>query len=170
MSDSLGAVVIAVEPFDSEATRWVVARAEAELEDRYGFIDAGEYGLLAAEFDPPAGAFLLARLRRAGARPVGGVGLRRVAEESGKTGGETGEVKRLWVQADWRGRGVGRALMAELEAAARDLGLSRLRLETGERQPEAVALYAAEGWLRQDEAWDGGPIRCGSIHFSKQLS
>lgn len=168
MSEAAPSVVIAVEPFDSEAARWVVGRAEAELEERYGFIDEGEYGLVAAEFDPPAGAFLLAR-PRAGAPPVGGVGLRRIATESAESGA-TGEVKRLWVHADWRGRGVGSALMDELEAAARGLGVTHLRLETGERQPEAVSLYAAAGWHRQDEAWDGGPIHCGSIHFSKLLS
>jgi GNAT superfamily N-acetyltransferase len=165
VSESTNAVVIAVELFDSEAARWVVARAEAELEVRYEFIDESEFGLTAAEFDPPAGAFLLARPRD-GAPPIGGVGLRRIAGEVG----EVGEVKRLWVHEDWRGRGVGRALMDELETAARGLGVTHLRLETGDRQPEAVALYADAGWYREEESWEGGPIRCGSIHFSKLLS
>jgi hypothetical protein len=49
-------------------------------------------------FEPPGGVFLIARTD-AQAQPVGGVGFRCVAET-------TGEVRRLWVDPDWRGRGV----------------------------------------------------------------
>ena len=146
------------EDYGSDGPRLVVARAEAELVARYGFLDAGERGLTAAMFDPPAGAFLVARTDAAG-QPLGGVGLRTVAPG-------TGEVRRLWVEPAWRGRGVGRALMAALEDEARRLGQARLRLATGGRQPEAVALYVATGWARVD---DGRPVEVCGIRFVKPL-
>jgi len=133
-----------------------VARAEAELIARYGWLDAGERGLTAVMFDPPAGAFLVARAGDAGP-PLGGVGLR--ARDP-----RTGEVRRLWVDPAWRGRGLGRALMEGLEHAARDLGHTALQLATGDRQPEAVALYEATGWERVGTGTD----ICG-IRFVKSL-
>ncbi|QTE28978.1 GNAT family N-acetyltransferase [Pengzhenrongella sicca] len=56
------------------------------------------------------------------------------------------EVKRVVVAADRRGLGLGRALMAELEAIARAGGARRLILQTGDRQPEAVVLYERIGY------------------------
>jgi GNAT superfamily N-acetyltransferase len=147
-------VTIGREDYGSGGPRFVVARAEAELVERYGFLDAGEHGLTAAMFDPPTGAFLVGRAGDAGP-PVGGVGLRAM-------GPDTGEVRRLWVDPAWRGRGVGRALMAALELAAADLGHMRLQLATGDRQPEAVALYEATGWARVD-------VEVCGIRFVKPL-
>ena len=154
------------EPYGSEGPRWVVARAEEELAVRYGGLDAGEQGLTAAMFDPPAGVFLVARSTERDNRvePVGGVGLRRVGERA-----ETGEVRRLWVDPGWRGRGVGRDLMTRLEHAARDMGMTVLRLATGDRQPEAVSLYAAMGWERVYVTPEGAPLLPGWIRFTKVL-
>ena len=153
------AVSLRPEPYGSAGPRWVVAQAEAELVARYGFLDDGELGLTAAMFDPPAGVFLTARTRSRG-EPVGGVGLRTVA-----TG--TGEVRRLWVDPAWRGRGVGRDLMAGIENAACDLDLQVLRIETGERQHEAVALYEGTGWERIFVTPEGAPLPAGWIRFRK---
>ena len=139
-SPSTPAVDVCREPYDAEGSRWVVARAEEELVARYDMLDDGELGLSAAMFVPPSGAFLVARAEEA-TDPVGGVGVRTVAAG-------TGEVRRLWVDPQWRRRGIARALMDGLEQAARDLGLDTLRLATGDRQPEAVALYDASGWTR----------------------
>jgi GNAT superfamily N-acetyltransferase len=139
----------------------VVAQAEAELVARYGSLDDGELGLTAAMFDPPAGVFLMARTESRG-EPVGGVGLRTVATETG-----TGEVRRLWVDPAWRGRGVGRDLMAGIEEAARVLDLSVLRIETGDRQHEAVALYEGTGWERIFVTPEGAPLPAGWIRFRK---
>ena len=60
-SPSVPAVVVRREPSDAESARWVVARAEEELVARYGLLDDGERGLTADMFDPPGGAFLVAR-------------------------------------------------------------------------------------------------------------
>ncbi len=150
------------EPYGSPGPRWVVARAEAELVTRYGELDDGELGLTAAMFDPPIGAFLVARVDGEPG-PVGGVGVRTVAEG-------VGEVRRLWVDPARRGHGIGRLLMTGLEDAARDLGLSALVLATGDRQPEAVGLYEAAGWerLRVDAA--GAPLPTWHIRFSKVIA
>lgn len=58
------------------------------------------------------------------------------------------EVKRVVVGAASRGRGIGVALMTELELIARRAGRSRLILQTGDRQPDAVALYLKLGYTR----------------------
>jgi GNAT superfamily N-acetyltransferase len=56
------------------------------------------------------------------------------------------EVKRVIVSGDQRGRGVGKAIMRGLEEVAREQQASRLILQTGDKQPEAVALYERLGW------------------------
>ncbi|KQR51335.1 hypothetical protein ASF88_19430 [Leifsonia sp. Leaf336] len=60
--------------------------------------------------------------------------------------GDELEVKRVYVDPRARGRGASRALMAELERLAAVRGASRLILQTGDRQPEAVALYENIGY------------------------
>ena len=159
MQPSTFAISVQPEPYGSDGPRTVVAQAEAELIARYGRLDDGELGLTAAMFDPPAGVFLIARTESR-ADPLGGAGLRTVA-----TG--TGELKRLWVDPTWRGRGVGRDLVAGIEDAARDLGLSFLRLETGDRQPEAVSLYQDLDWERIFVTPEGAPLPAGWIRFRK---
>jgi putative acetyltransferase len=65
--------------------------------------------------------------------------------------GQTGEaeVKRLFVVPETRGRGIGRALMAHLERRAAEADVSLLQLETGVKQPEALALYRAFGYVER---------------------
>ncbi|PRY68446.1 acetyltransferase (GNAT) family protein [Glaciihabitans tibetensis] len=58
------------------------------------------------------------------------------------------EVRRVVVSDAQRGRGVGRALMGELERFARDARAARLILQTGEKQPESVAMYENLGYTR----------------------
>lgn len=62
---------------------------------------------------------------------------------------EFGELKRLFVSPRGRGRGVGRRLLALLEAEAGARGCGLLTLETGPYQPEALGLYAACGFERR---------------------
>jgi len=58
------------------------------------------------------------------------------------------EVKRMYVRAAARGRGVAQALLERLEAEARDVGLSTLRLETGNQQEAAMRLYERAGFTQ----------------------
>ena len=59
-----------------------------------------------------------------------------------------GEIKRMFVHEDHRGRGIARRLVTSVEAVARHRGATALRLATGTRQPEAVALYESAGYER----------------------
>jgi GNAT superfamily N-acetyltransferase len=156
-------LVLAREPYDDDGPRWVVAQAEAEIVARYGDLDDGELGLTAAMFDPPNGAFLVARRGHAAGPPLGGVGVRAIHPD-------VGQIRRLWVDPGQRGQGVARALMAGVEDAARELGLTDLRLGTGDRQPEAVALYESSGWERVLVGRDGRPVPPRHIWFVKQLT
>ena len=56
------------------------------------------------------------------------------------------EIKRMFVRAQARGNGLGRRLLAAVEDAARQRNVDRISLETGIRQPEAIALYRASGY------------------------
>ncbi|WP_068928863.1 GNAT family N-acetyltransferase [Planobispora rosea] len=58
----------------------------------------------------------------------------------------TGEVKRMYVVPEHRGRGVARSLLSALEDLARAQGNTALRLTTGYLQPEAVNLYRSSGY------------------------
>ena len=62
--------------------------------------------------------------------------------------GGYGEFKRMYVDPSARGRGVGRALVEALESTLLAYGIEVARLETGVRQPEALALYERCGYVR----------------------
>ena len=63
-------------------------------------------------------------------------------------GGAYGELKRMYVRSEFRGRGFGKRLLEHLERLAADKGVTTMRLETGTRQPEAVGLYERAGYYR----------------------
>lgn len=121
---------------DDSVAASLVARLQADLTVRYGEPDPVHTPV--EEFLPPRGVFVVARL---GGEPVGCAGLRDL-----HTG--VGELKRMYVDPTARGRGVARALLADLEQRAASIGVHRLRLIAGEAQPEALALYARSGWHR----------------------
>jgi len=56
------------------------------------------------------------------------------------------EVKRMYTRPEHRGKGVASLILAELEAWAAEMSYSKCVLETGKRQPEALALYAKNGY------------------------
>lgn len=56
------------------------------------------------------------------------------------------ELKRLWVEPEHRGHGHSRVMMRAAEQECRRVGATRMILETGTEQPEAIALYQALGW------------------------
>lgn len=61
--------------------------------------------------------------------------------------GGNAELKRMYIAPQWRGQGLGRRLLDFLEQQARDAGATQCRLETGVRQPEAIALYRRCGYV-----------------------
>ena len=63
--------------------------------------------------------------------------------------GSYAEVKRMFVEPAFRGQGVGGALMADITLRATQAGMTSLMLETGISQPEAIALYERDGFVRR---------------------
>ena len=80
----------------------------------------------------------------------------------------TTEVRRMFVLAHARRRGLARATLAALEEAARGLGVDTLLLETGHRQQPAIALYESAGFTRIAPfgPYGGDPT---SVCFAKHL-
>ncbi|MBM3414899.1 MAG: GNAT family N-acetyltransferase [Bacteroidetes bacterium] len=56
------------------------------------------------------------------------------------------EVKRMYVSPEERGKGIGAAILAELEKWAAELKVASIVLETGNNQPEALHLYQKMGY------------------------
>lgn len=87
---------------------------------------------------PARGIYLVAYLD---GEPLG-CGALRPLEET------VAEVRRMYVARQARGRGIARAILRELEAAAFRFGYRILRLETGNRQQSAMSLYESCGFRR----------------------
>lgn len=80
-----------------------------------------------------------------------------------------GEIKRVYVSAGARGRGLGRKILTALEGIARNAGYTLLRLETGVYQPEALQLFEASGFIRIDR-FGGYPNDPLSVFMEKRLN
>ncbi|MGY1666831.1 GNAT family N-acetyltransferase [Geodermatophilus sp. SYSU D00696] len=119
--------------WDDADVQRLTAAQQAELRARYD--GEGEPGT------PPSAADVSVVLvaRDADGTAVGCGALRAL-------GADVAEVKRMYVVPSARGRGVSKLVLAALEAAARSRGWTTLRLETGPRQPEAIALYEGAGY------------------------
>lgn len=87
--------------------------------------------------------------------PVGCGALRPMDDET------VGEVKRMYVRPEKRGKGISRLILSALEEQARGFGYRALRLETGLRQTEALRLYQSSGYQ---------PIPCYGIYVNEPLS
>ena len=98
------------------------------------------------ELTPPHGDLLLVHVDD----DVVGVGCVKLLED-----GDTVEVKRMWVDPDHRGAGLGGRLLARLEDRARELGASRAVLDT-RRLLGAVPLYERNGY-RATEPFNDNP-------------
>jgi DNA-binding MarR family transcriptional regulator/GNAT superfamily N-acetyltransferase len=107
----------------------------AELDRRFehGFDPARSISAAPHELRPPAGLVLVASLR---SEPIGCGALK-------FHDGEPTEIKRMWVAGSARGLGVGRRLLAELEARA---GAAVVRLETNRALTEAISMYRSAGY------------------------
>lgn len=120
----------------------LIAAVQQEYVVRYGGED--ETPLDPAMFDPPRGSFFVGYLGEAAV--VSGAWRRRGDVEAlGCTA--TAEIKRMYVAPEGRGRGLARAMLAHLEATARQAGAEAAILETGTKQPEALALYRSSGYV-----------------------
>jgi ribosomal protein S18 acetylase RimI-like enzyme len=131
-------VIAAEDPTTPDAQRCLQAYFD-ELDRRFeGGFDAGRS--IPATVDDlvePAGLLLLARV---GGQPVGAGAVK-------FHGRGPAELKRMWVSSDSRGLGLGRRLLEELEARAREHGATAARLETNRSLTEAIRLYRSAGYV-----------------------
>ncbi|MBN1584191.1 MAG: GNAT family N-acetyltransferase [Anaerolineae bacterium] len=131
---------IAIEKPNHPHALQLIQHLSAELASRYG--DDGSGAFAPEDVQGPRAAFVVARL---GARPVGCGALKPF---DGMEPGTVAEIKRMFVEPDMRGRGIARQILGKLEQVAVDLGYNTLRLETGDKQPEAMGLYETSGFRR----------------------
>jgi putative acetyltransferase len=150
---------ITAEPFDSYDARRLIASLDAGLAELYPPEQRFGPNLKAEHLEGRHGTFLVAR---DDGRAVG-CGAIRVLDST------TAEAKRMYVEPDQRGKGVGRAVLAGLEAAAKQLGVRRLVLETGIYQDAALSLYRRAGFTQVD-CWGEYASSPTSICLEKQLS
>lgn len=151
-------ITIAPEPADSDDVRRCFERYYAELDERFegGFDVAAALPLGLDDLTPPRGLVLVARSAGT-AVACGAVKLNHP---------DVGEIKRMWVAPEARGRGLGGRMLEALEARAVAAGKSLARLETNRRLVEAVAMYHRRGYV---EVAPFNDERYGDHWFEKRL-
>jgi DNA-binding MarR family transcriptional regulator/GNAT superfamily N-acetyltransferase len=127
-----------VDPEDPDA-QYCLAEYVAELNARSarGFDPSVGATALPHEVRPPTGQFFVAYLH---AEPIGCGAVKHHV-------GEPAEIKRMWIAPQARGLGLGRRLLATLEACAVAGGAHVVHIETSAVLPEALALYRSGGWV-----------------------
>jgi GNAT superfamily N-acetyltransferase len=137
MSGSSAIVFRTVDAGSTEAS-WALAQYFGELEQRFagGFDTDDALTEVASSFNAPSGLFVVVQL----GDDVVGCGAIQWID------GVTAEIKRMWVDSERRGIGLGKRLLGHLEAAARSSGRSRVVLDTNESLAEAISMYRALGY------------------------
>ena len=154
-SDHSNLSVTLADPY-SEASSLLIHNLSQDLGQRYG--DDGSGNFKPSDAQGPGGAFVIAWLDN---QPAGCGALRPL--EPG-----IGEIKRMYVEPDFRRRGVARKILEELEAVAREKNYRLLRLETGVLQPEAIGLYEVCGY-RLIPCYSGYEVDSLSVWYEKEL-
>jgi ribosomal protein S18 acetylase RimI-like enzyme len=123
----------------------LLAELAVEYATRYGGTEQAVSkwlrGYPAQEFAPPGGGLLIGLLD---GQPVTGGAFQRFDDS-------TAELKRIWTDSRHRRQGHAKALLVELETEIASRGYRRAYLTTGDRQPEAEALYVSSGYTRLAE-------------------
>ena len=131
-------VVIREEPADSPDVGWCFEQYYAELGALFGYKPDEALPLAPDDLTRPHGLVLV--IRRGEVGPAVGCGGLKLLD------GGIGEIKRMWIAHEARGRGLGGRLLDALEAAAFAEGCERARLDSNGRLSAAVAMYRARGY------------------------
>lgn len=155
----VGSVRLESIPPDAPEAVTAVRRYFAELDARFpGGFDPGDAATAdVAGMAPPRGSFLVAR---AGETVVACGGVQ-------PHDATTGEIKRMWVDPDWRGLGLGGRVLAGLEAEVARLGYATVYLDTNGTLSEAIAMYDRAGY-RPIERYNDNPY--AQHWFAKSLA
>lgn len=140
------------------AARTCLAAYYAELDARFtgGFRVELSRDPDAADLVRPRGAFIVAF---DGDQPVGCIALK--GTDKGYA-----EIKRMWTASGQRGSGLAKQLMQAAEQAARELGITLLRLDTNSTLTDAIAIYRHWGW-REIPRFNDDPY--AEVFFEKPL-
>ena len=148
-------IEIAPEPFDSPDALALRDELRRELDERYGGdLEPGE--------KPNADDVSVFVVARQDGQALGCGALRSLGQP-------VVEIKRMYVRPEARGRGVGAAILADLERRAVELGFRVVRLETGPLQPEAIGLYERAGY-RQIPCFGAYATGAASRCFERRLA
>jgi GNAT superfamily N-acetyltransferase len=144
-----------VDPDDAGARR-LIAELDRDLNRRYP--GSLVHGIDVDEFKSAGGYFVLLSAGERGVA-VACAAFRPVTADCV-------EIKRVFVEEAFRGRGYARTILRHLEEVAKQRGFRGMVLETGVRQPEAIALYQSAGYFRIPNfaAYAGNP---NSVCFAK---
>jgi DNA-binding MarR family transcriptional regulator len=142
----------------SEQALWAMTKYFDELHQRFptGFDPGDSLVADAPTMRAPGGVFVVAR---SDGDAVACGGVKTVAEA-------TGEIKRMWVHSDMRGAGIGRRMLEHLERCAKELGHTRVVLDTNSTLLEAIAMYERAGYA-SIERYNANPY--AGRWFSKDL-
>ena len=101
-------------------------------------------------------------------KPAGCGGVQ-ILDDPDDPGLRYGELKRMYVRNQFRGLGLAKRLLAHLEQTASGRGATRMLLETGIHQPEAIALYEKCGYYRIPPFGSYPPDDPLSLCYEKRL-
>jgi len=122
-----------------------------------GFNPSAWSALTAEDTRPPHGRFLV---MRTDSEAIGCGAVKSLDSD-------TAEIKRMWIRDDFRGQGLGPALLSVLEQEASQMGHSIVRLDTSSHLPQAVAMYRKYGY-DEIEPYNDNPY--AGHWFEKHLS
>lgn len=128
-------------PFIEPVAQALIAELQQEFVERYGGPD--ETPVDPTQFDPPSGAFFVGWLDGS---PVTTGAWRMRPDVTALGGMVAAEIKRMYVVPRAQRRGLARLMLAHLETTAAAAGADVMVLETGLKQPEAIALYESSGY------------------------
>ncbi len=136
--DSGAPIQLVARSYDDPDAQMLVKALYGEQLDTYGFADSPE-AEVASDYVEPCGLLLVACT--SSGQPVGCGGYRTYDQ-----GARVAEVRKMFVTPDYRGHGLARRILSQLERQAVELGARRIVLETGALNGAAIRLYLATGY------------------------